>query len=151
MDIMEPIKILREAEIRAFYRQGEDTFVNLIQSLNQNLLLFSERIKVLEDRLAKNSRNTEKPPSSDGFSKPAPKNLRKRHAVPHGQPVMGVDAAQVGVVKALHDRMSRGNTDVMRMAGLDPEVNAGVGDGDFDGADVYAEDIAAWDLFKTRF
>ena len=76
---MEPVKILSEAEIRAVYRQGEDSIVNLIQSLNQDLLLVSERIRTLEDRLAKNSRNSGKPPSSDGLSKPAPKSLRKRH------------------------------------------------------------------------
>jgi transposase len=81
---MEPIKILSEAEIRAIYRQGEDTVVNLIQSLNQNLLLLSERVQALEDRLAKNSRNSGKPPSSDGLNKPSPKSLRKRHGKKSG-------------------------------------------------------------------
>lgn len=81
---MEPIKILSEAEIRATYRQGEDAVVNLIQSLNQNLLLLSERVQALEDQLAKNSRNSGKPPSSDGLSKPAPKSLRKRHGKKSG-------------------------------------------------------------------
>jgi transposase len=84
MDNMEPIKILSEAEIRAIYRQGEDTVVNLIQSLNQNILHLSERVQALEDRLAKNSRNSGKPPSSDGLSKPAPKSLRKRHGKKSG-------------------------------------------------------------------
>ena len=76
---MEPIKILSEAEIRAIYRQGENAVVNLIQSMNQNLLLFTARVQALEDRLAKDSHNSGKPPSSDGLSKPAPKSLRKRH------------------------------------------------------------------------
>jgi transposase len=84
MDIMEPIKILSEAEIRATYHQGEDAVVSLIQLLNQNLLLLSERVQTLEDQLAKNSRNSGKPPSSDGLSKPAPKNLRKRHGKKSG-------------------------------------------------------------------
>lgn len=73
---MEPVKILSEAEIRAIYRQGEDAVVNLIQSMNQNLLLLTQRVQSLEDRLAKNSRNSGKPPSSDGLNKPAPKSLR---------------------------------------------------------------------------
>jgi transposase len=81
---MEPIKILSEGEIREIYRQGEDAVVNLIQSMNQNLLLLTERVQTLEDRLAKNSRNSGKPPSSDGLSKPAPKSLRKRHGKKSG-------------------------------------------------------------------
>ena len=81
---MEPIKILSEAEIRTIYRQGEDAIVNLIQTMNQNLLLLTERFQSLEDRLAKNSHNSSKPPSSDGLSKPAPKSLRKRHGKKSG-------------------------------------------------------------------
>jgi transposase len=43
------------------------------------------RIKQLEDQLAKNSRNSGKPPSSDGYAKPAPKSLR----APSGRPTGG--------------------------------------------------------------
>jgi len=59
-------------EIREIYRQGEDAVVALIQQL-------IAMNKALEDQLAKNSRNSGKPPSSDGYNKPATKSLRKRH------------------------------------------------------------------------
>lgn len=36
------------------------------------------RIKELEDQISKNSRNSSKPPSTDGVEKPAPKSLRKK-------------------------------------------------------------------------
>ena len=36
------------------------------------------RVKELEDQLSKNSRNSNKPPSTDEFDKPAPKSLRKK-------------------------------------------------------------------------
>lgn len=77
---MEPIRIVSEEEARAIYRQGEEAVVTLIQSMSQNMVLLAERVQNLEDRLAKNSRNSGKPPSSDDpFDKPAPKSQRKRH------------------------------------------------------------------------
>lgn len=76
---MEPIRELSEDEIRQIYRQGEDAVVELVMAMNKQLILLAARVQALEDQLAKNSRNSNKPPSSDGLSKPSPKSLRKRH------------------------------------------------------------------------
>jgi len=76
---MELIRKLSEEEIRAIYSQGESVVVDLIQSMNKSIILLAERVQILEDRLAKNSSNNSKPPSSDGLSKHLPKSLLKRH------------------------------------------------------------------------
>jgi len=76
---METILNLTEEDIRVLYRQGEDTNVELIMELIRMNKELTDRVQALEDRLAKNSRNSGKPPSSDGYQKPAPKSLRKRH------------------------------------------------------------------------
>lgn len=75
---------LSTEEIRAIYRQGEAAVVALIQQLIKINNEFEDRIQVLEDQIAKNSRNSGKPPSSDGYSKPSPKSLRKRHGKKSG-------------------------------------------------------------------
>lgn len=76
---MKPNEYPTEAEIRAIYHQGEEEVVALVQQLIQNIKLLEERVQALEDQVAKNSRNSSKPPSSDGYAKPSPKSLRKRH------------------------------------------------------------------------
>ena len=52
----------------------------MIVLFQTRFLAIVERIQKLEDQLAKNSRNSGKPPSSDGYNQPAPrpKSLRKR-------------------------------------------------------------------------
>lgn len=42
------------------------------------VLDLQSRLKALEARLAQNSANSHRPPSSDGYTKPAPKSLRKQ-------------------------------------------------------------------------
>ncbi|QUY40430.1 hypothetical protein I1H34_13665 [Acaryochloris marina S15] len=53
---------ISESDIRAIYHQGEDAVVELVTRL-------IERIERLEERLDKDSRNSSKPPSGDGFGK----------------------------------------------------------------------------------
>nr|QNO44451.1 hypothetical protein OHDJCCFA_00008 [Methanosarcinales archaeon ANME-2c ERB4] len=57
-------------EIHAAYQQGEGAIVQLINQLIQEL-------QTLQDQLNKNSKNSSKPPSSDGLKKPRTKSQRK--------------------------------------------------------------------------
>jgi len=76
---MKTIHFPTEEDVRNAYQQGEEAVVALFRDVIQNMIILAERVQFLEDRLARNSRNSGKPPSSDGLSKPAPKSLRKRH------------------------------------------------------------------------
>ena len=49
-----------------------------IEELTEKLAKAEARIAELEEQLHKNSHNSSKPPSSDGYEKPAPKSLRKK-------------------------------------------------------------------------
>lgn len=72
---MQTKPIPSETDIRAAYEQGVEAVILLFQ---QTFLEISERLQQVEDQLAKNSSNSGKPPSSDGYEKPAPKSRRKR-------------------------------------------------------------------------
>ena len=72
---MVTIRLPDEKEIDAAYEEGKEAVLKLFQD---TFIVLAERIQKLEDQLAKNSRNSGKPPSSDGFDKPAPRSLRKR-------------------------------------------------------------------------
>ena len=49
-----------------------------VQELTARLDISDRLVKKLENQIVKNSRNSSKPPSTDGFKKPAPKSLRKK-------------------------------------------------------------------------
>jgi transposase len=73
----------RAAEI--IYQSGEDVAIRLmcrlsdeLSSYKKTISKFERRIHTLESRLAKNSRNSHKPPSSDRFDKPKPMSLREK-------------------------------------------------------------------------
>jgi len=65
-------------DIHVAYQQGEEAVVALFDSLIAVILELASRVQKLEDQVAQNSRNSGKPPSSDGLKKPAPRSLRKR-------------------------------------------------------------------------
>jgi transposase len=88
-------------EIRQVYDTGPEAVITLVMGLldmitHQSALIgqLTTRVQALEAqlsemqaRLAKDSHNSGKPPSSDGLTKPAPKSLRQRSGNrPGGQP-----------------------------------------------------------------
>ena len=75
---------LHEQEIRAIYRQGEDAVVELVQGLVAQIEALRAEVQALRDQVSKNSRNSSKPPSSDGLQKPRTSSLRKQGAKKNG-------------------------------------------------------------------
>jgi transposase len=71
-------------QIRAIYHQGEEAMVNWITQLVQVITQLELRVQQLEDQLGKNSRNSGKPPSSDGLAKPRTRSLRESSGKPSG-------------------------------------------------------------------
>ncbi len=72
-----PQKLNTQEEIRAVYRQGEDAVITLVEGLLERLGQLEERIEALENQRQKDSRNSSKPPASDGFDKRT-KSLRPK-------------------------------------------------------------------------
>ena len=70
--------MMRREEAEAIYDAGKETVVRVLLEMDARIRALEERVQSLENQLAKNSRNSSKPPSSDGFTKPAPKSLRKK-------------------------------------------------------------------------
>jgi transposase len=71
-----PLQISRD-EIRAIYAQGEEAVITLVESLVERINGLEARVEALENQLKKNSHNSSKPPSSDGFGKKT-KSLREK-------------------------------------------------------------------------
>ncbi|MCF8055288.1 MAG: DUF6444 domain-containing protein [Desulfocapsa sp.] len=60
-----------------------EALVDIILLLQEQMQELTQRVTQLEDQIAKNSRNSGKPPSSDGLNKPKPKSLRKKTGKKH--------------------------------------------------------------------
>ncbi len=89
---------MRREDILAVYEEGPDAVVQLVEFLmdtidkqsdqiammSERIAELEERVKTLEGQLKLNSRNSSKPPSSDGFRKP-PVKRKKTGKPPGGQ------------------------------------------------------------------
>lgn len=64
-------------EIRAVYGQGEDAVIALVEGLLERIAVLEARVEALENQISKNSHNSSKAPSSDGF-KPKTKSQRRK-------------------------------------------------------------------------
>lgn len=82
---MMQLKIPSEKDIREAYRKGEDSVVEVfhevlscIKDLSRHIEKQQQVIEELQRQIAKNSSNSSKPPSSDGFKKHRTSSLRKK-------------------------------------------------------------------------
>jgi transposase len=73
---MTPQGLPNPEDVHAAYLQGEEAVLALVGALTVLILNLQARVETLEDQLGKNSRNSSKPPSSDGLQKPRPRSLR---------------------------------------------------------------------------
>lgn len=79
--------LTRRDELLRQARRDPDAVVNLLLEAEQKVKDLREKVRRLEDSQSLNSRNSGKPPSSDGLGKPASRSLRKKTGrKPGGQP-----------------------------------------------------------------
>ena len=77
---------MMRGEFQILYDEGPDALYALFQQKEQTITALSARVQSLEDQLRKDSHNSSKPPSSDGYQK-KPVSLRKPSGKkPGGQP-----------------------------------------------------------------
>lgn len=75
---MTPLGLPTPQDVHAAYQQGEEAVLVQFSELIFLIQNLQERVSALEDQLGKNSRNSSKPPSSDGLNKPRPRSLRTK-------------------------------------------------------------------------
>ena len=84
MSQREPKLNISEADIQAVYHAGEEAVVTLFKRFIEQLEKTQTRLDKLENQQQKDSQNSSKPPSGDGFGKRT-KSLRKQSERPSGE------------------------------------------------------------------
>lgn len=74
---MTKMQLPSKDEIRKLYQAGEEPVVAAFEQLLGVIEGLEKRVQQLEDQLAKNSQNSSKPPSSDGYGKGKKQSLRQ--------------------------------------------------------------------------
>jgi transposase len=74
---MTKVQLPSSDEIRKLYQAGEESVVVAFEQLVTVIRQLEKRVQSLEDQVAKNSNNSSKPPSSDGYGKGKTQSLRK--------------------------------------------------------------------------
>lgn len=74
---MTKVQLPSREEIHKLYQAGEESVVVAFEQLVAVINQLEKRVQSLEDQLAKNSQNSSKPPSSDGYGKGKQQSLRK--------------------------------------------------------------------------
>lgn len=69
------MRLLKREEL---LQLDKEMLLEIILQLQEHVFASTERVGQLERQIKKNSRNSSKPPSSDGLAKPKPKSLRKK-------------------------------------------------------------------------
>ena len=72
------VRVLLDMDRRIHTLEGQ------VQDLSARLDASEQRVRQLEEQVAKDSHNSHKPPSSDGLAKPKPKSLRPKSERPTG-------------------------------------------------------------------
>lgn len=71
--------MVKKMNVSSLQELNKDVLIELILTQSEQIELLGEEIQSLKDQLAKDSRNSSKPPSSDGLKKkPKPKSLREK-------------------------------------------------------------------------
>lgn len=75
---MTPIELPSREAMQAAYREGEEAVLEMFDGMVNLLRTLEARLQAMEDQHNKDSHNSSKPPSSDGYKKPKPHSLRHR-------------------------------------------------------------------------
>jgi len=80
-------------------QKNPETLIDIIMVLQEQVQALTKRVAALEQQVKKNSRNSSKPPSSDGPAKPRTKSLRKQSRKKTG----GQQGHKGHTLKKVHD------------------------------------------------